>query len=139
MYAHYAPDSILGISIFCRTWKNEIIYSVTHSVDIGGKCPVIVCEPVNDKDVHIVLFDLYDQIQLPQQRRIELLKNSNHDEYETHKKLQRETEETEPKAVDYGIMITYDFVSWEIVFDKNTGKCLRKKTPDRTKEYQKQQ
>ena len=136
MYSRFISDSIRGITIFCRVSKKTITYSVGYTAGIGGKFPMLLCEPINGREVSINLLDLYKQMQFPFMRSVELFQNSHPKQYEYYKLMQKETEK---EGGTYVITPTNDFVQWEIVFDKYTGKCLKKMTPDLTNRYQKQQ
>ena len=132
MYSRFISDSISGITIFCKVSDKTITYSVSYTVGIGSKLPILLCEPINGREVHIKLDELHKQVQLPFQCSVELLKNSNTKEYEYYKVMQKEAEK---EGGTYIITVTNDFVHWSITFDKYTGKCLKKKTPDKTKQY----
>ena len=134
MYSQFISDSTSGITIFCKVSDKTITYSVSYTVGFGSQFPIILCEPINGREVHIKLDELHKQIQLPFQRSVELLKNSDKQEYEYYKIMQKEVEK---EGVTYKRDVTNDFVHWSITFDKYTGKCLRKKTPDKTRQYQK--
>ena len=136
MYAQYVADSTLGITVYCRIFNRKIIYSVNYTVNIGRKSPVLLCEPINGREIHIDFGDLYKQIQLPFPKSVELLKKSDPEQYEDYVREQKLVEE---EGVTYVKATVSDFVTWEIVFDKYTGECLRKHTPNRTKRYQKQE
>jgi len=134
MYSRFIADSTLGITIFCKVSDATITYSVGYTVSIGGKSPILLCEPINGREVHITFLNIYRQVQLPYMRSVELLQNSYPKQYESHKISQREAD----KEGGISMMgVTSSFVWWEIVFDKYTGKCLKKITPDKTKEYKK--
>ena len=135
MYAPFIFDSTRGITVFCRISKKTITYSVCYTVGIGGRSPILLCEPINGREVHINLLELYKQIQLPYMCSVELLKKSHPKQYENFKIRQKEAEKEGATAMTD---VTSSFVWWEIIFDKHTGKCLKKNTPDRTKQYQKQ-
>ena len=126
---------LLCINISCVIRNNSIEYIVCYNVDIGNKVGMIVCEPINGKEVLIDMCDLRNQIELPKERSVELLKHSNLKQYDFHKSRQKEIE-GDPEASDYGYVIFNDFVEWGIVFAKHTGECLGKYTPDMTEEYQ---
>ena len=134
MYSQFV-DSTLGIIVLCRVIDKTISYTVTYTFGLGGKTPMLLCEPINGREVHVVLLDLYKQIQLPFMRSVELLKNSHPKQYEYYKLMQKEAEK---EGAIYIIDVHSSFVEWNIVFDKHTGKRLKKNTPDVTKRYQEQ-
>lgn len=131
MYAQSIADSTLGITIFCRVSKKTIAYSVSYSVNIGSELPVLLCEPINGRDVYLYLFDLHKQIILPRPRSVQLLKNSNAEQYEDYKRGQNELKKQGVDGISM-ITVTNSFPWWEIVFDKHTGKCLSKSTSNKT-------
>ena len=134
MYSRFISDSTSGITVFCKISDKTITYSVNYTSSIGGKSPILLCEPINGREVHIKLGELYKQIQLPLQRSVELLKNSHPKQYNDYKVGQKEAEK---EGATHMIMVSGDFVSWSITFDKYTGKCLGKETPNRTRQYKK--
>jgi hypothetical protein len=132
MYSQFERDSLRGITVYCEISDRTITYSVNYTVGIGGKSPILLCEPIGGREVHVVFLDnLSKQIQLPYQRSVELLKNAHPKEYEHHVAEQKITEEGSIHVMS----VTNDFVSWEIVFDKYTGECLSKDTPNETRHY----
>ena len=136
MYSPIISDSTLGITISCRVSKKTITYSVNYMAGFGGKSPILLCEPINGRDVHIYLGEMNKQVQLPHMHTVELLKNSNPSLYDDYKFRQKEIEKIEQGSFVV-IDVISDFVHWSITFDKYTGKCLKKITPDRTKQYKK--
>ena len=140
-YSKYRDDPSMGISVYCyislyrvrpfARLKNKITFSIGYMFDIGNKSNLIVCEPINGKEVSIVVQDLYNYITLPMEHSVELLKNSNLKQYQSIK------ESLKKHGNSYRYFSTSSFVWWEITFDKQSGKLLKKYTPDRTEEYEK--
>ena len=136
MYSRFVSDSTIGITVFCKVSDKTITYSVGYTAGIGGKFALLLCEPINGREVHINLGELNKQIQLPFMRSVELLKNSHPKQYEEYKLMQKEAEK---EGSTYTISVISHFVTWDIIFDKHTGKCLKKNTPDLTNQYQQRQ
>ena len=73
------------------------------------------------------MLELRKQIELPRERSVELLKNSNPEQYEFHKRMQKEYER---EKKDYRYNSAGSFVEWKIAFDRQAGKYLSKETPE---------
>jgi hypothetical protein len=134
MYSEFVRDSLVGITVSCRESNHTITYVVYYTADISGFSPIVLCEPINGREVHLYLGDLHHQVQLPYQRGVELLKNSYPRQYERLVIQQREAIKENRVAKE---LVTSDFVEWHIVFYKHTGECLFKFTPDKTGQYRK--
>ena len=77
--------------------------------------------------------DLYQKFSLPSERSIEILKNSNPQEYIIHKENQREARWEKGKIIKPDTFVTSEFPEWHVVFDRNQ-KLLRVYKP----KYQRQ-
>lgn len=136
MYAPFVDDS-LGIILYCSVNTKTITYSIGYSVGIASKGPILLCEPINGREVYIDFFDLYRQVELPHPRAVELLKHSNPRQYRDFVEKQKECDDYGDNALVM-MSVTSSFVTWKIVFNKDTGKCIRKETPDKTRFYEQQ-
>jgi len=137
LYSQRTRYNNRGISLFCTIHSDSIVYYVSYMFDIGeGNYGIIVCEPINGKEVTMNVFNLHNHITLPRERSVELLKRSNPSEYRWHKQKQREYANTGSNYIYYSHS---SFPFWIITFDKHTGKVLSKYTPNRTKEDEKYQ
>jgi hypothetical protein len=134
MYSEFARDSLAGITVYCEISDRTVTYSVAYTVDIGGFAPMLLCEPINRREVHLYLGDLRHQVQLPYQRSVELLKNSSPRQYERFVIRQREYIKRDAIAKT---IVTSSFVEWKIIFGNFACACLAKYTPDVTGRYRK--
>ena len=126
-FSQYAPNGAsTGIIVSYSTHDGLLEYTVSYMTDIGNKTGVIVCEPINGKEVSIHIPELRNQIALPRERSVELLKNSNPEQYEFHKLMQKEYE---AKKKDYKYNRAGGFVEWKIIFDYR-GNLLSRDTPE---------
>ena len=137
MYSQFITDSLRGITVYCDISSRTITYSVSYTAGIGGESPILLCEPINGREVHICFSELYKQVQLPYQHSVEFLKKSHPKQYEDYVVGQKESIELIGEGVGHRILVTSSFVEWKIVYDKYTGECISKDTPDVTKRYKK--
>ena len=109
----------LGLYIYCRIYTDSIYYSVCYSSGINYVPGLIICEPIDGKDVSLIMADLYHDFSLPSERSIEILKNSNPEEYMTHKENQKATRWVKGGFKKPMTIVIFDFPGWDIVFDRN--------------------
>ncbi|MDR2887009.1 MAG: hypothetical protein LBV26_03250 [Bacteroidales bacterium] len=110
-----------GLCIYCHTYTDSICYDICYIAGINRISGLIVCEPVEGKDVSLIMIDLLNYFSLPTERSIEILKDSNPEEYLIHKEnqkgLQRIKDEFERKIT----LVISDFPAWHVVFDRNNN------------------
>ena len=66
-----------GLRISCRMYTDSIYYKIGYASNMNEISGLIICEPVDGKDVSLIMFDLYHYFSLPSERSTEILKNSN--------------------------------------------------------------
>lgn len=116
----YDPSATEGIGISCEIYNDSIIYWVGYAINIGNISGLILCEPVAGKPVYLNMWDLYKDIQLPQEKAVEGLKDANSKEYKYQIKiLQKGPQIANGEVYREFLEVTSDFVSWRLVFDRD--------------------
>ena len=119
IYKDHPEVEGLGLCIYCRIYTDSIYYSIGYSFGINNISGLIICEPIEGKDVSLIMMDLYHDFSLPSERSIEILKNSNPEEYMTHKENQKATRWVKGGFEELFTMVISDFPGWNVVFDRN--------------------
>ena len=134
LYAQRTGQNNRGINVSCTIHSDSIVYYIDYKSNIGGvyNYGIILCEPINNKDVTMNVANLSDHIVLPRERSVELLKNSNPRGYAYHLEMLKKNNGNS----DYLLYMTSSFPFGIIVFDKHTGKVLRKDAYDGNEGYQ---
>ena len=119
-------DLYISIYDICQ---DSMTYWIGYMSGINITVPIVVCEPVNGKNVYLLLEGLGNDFNLDLRKRLEVLKNATPDEYLTHKRAM-ETPTIIDGNREYGpviIDVIFDFVGLRLVFDHNQN-LIRKDT-----------
>jgi hypothetical protein len=109
----------LGLQISCKIYTDSIYYIIGYAFGINHIPGLIICEPVDGKDVSLIMADLFHHFSLPSEHSIEILKNSNPKEYLWHKENQKKTQWVNGKFESVVTSVISDFPEWHITFDRN--------------------
>lgn len=118
----YKNDTIvrdLGLSISCKIFSDSIRYTIGYAHGFSSFPGVILCEPVDNKDVYLMIWDVLHDVSLPLNRGIELLKDANPKSYRSNKELQKDTKWSNGSFEEMTEITFSDFPCWEVVFDKD--------------------
>ena len=112
----------LGLYIHCYIHTDSILYIIGYSFGInhilGG---LIICEPIDGKDVFLIMKDLHPDFSLSSERSIEILKNSNPEEYLMHKEMQKSVSLFKGKILKERAIVIFDYPEWHVIFDRNNN------------------
>lgn len=140
-YKHYDQAQDKGLEIlFEGCCFDSTTYFIGYSGNIRSETPIILCEPIDDKPVALVLAFLWNDFMLSERQSIELQKESNPKEYDIHLYDLTHPYITNMDTIFMGdtvppiimhvdtlyneTMIMSHFVKWHLVFDKD-GHLLR--------------
>jgi len=129
IYGNYNEAKDKAIRILYFKEGDTHCFSIGYLVNIPFTTTFILCEPINGKQVVLVMYDLVNYFKIPERKAVEILKESNPNEYEVYIKGITDT-----LWIDGGWhipepqIIFSHFVGWTVKFDRY-GNFMSAETP----------